>query len=83
MESTDRFFEVKQRLLQFAEKSEELLAVIAIGSSVRSYEAADEYSDLDLILVCRNPEEWNGGLCTVVPLSMVCKKNLSRRILDS
>ena len=57
----DRFIEIKKALLRYAENSEDLLAVIAIGSSVRSYDAADAYSDLDMILVCRNPADWLYG----------------------
>lgn len=59
--SKDRFIEIKQRLLHFAQNSKDLLAVIAIGSSVRAYAVADVYSDLDLILVCRNPADWLYG----------------------
>ena len=57
----DRFIEIKKARLRYAENSEDLLAVIAIGSSVRSYDAADAYSDLDMILVCRNPADWLYG----------------------
>ncbi|MBQ6890266.1 MAG: aminoglycoside 6-adenylyltransferase [Oscillospiraceae bacterium] len=57
----DRYSEIKQRLLSLAETSENLLAVIAIGSSARDYSKADEYSDLDLLLVCSNPASWLYG----------------------
>lgn len=57
----DRYCKIKQRLLHIAEKNDGLLAVIALGSSVRDYAVADEFSDLDLLLVCRNPMDWLYG----------------------
>lgn len=57
----DRYHEIKQRLLAIAEKEPELLAVTVIGSSAREYEKADVYSDLDLLLICRNPADWLHG----------------------
>lgn len=57
----DRYFELKQRLLQLAAYEPDLLAVIAFGSSTRAYALADEYSDLDLILVCNDPASWLYG----------------------
>lgn len=57
----DRYLEIKRRLLRFAESNGDLLAVIAIGSTVREYAGADAYSDLDLILVCTNPADWLFG----------------------
>lgn len=57
----DRYYEVKQRLLQLAECDPDLLAVIAFGSWTRAYALADAYSDLDLLLVCRDPAGWLYG----------------------
>lgn len=53
--------EFRQRLLQLAKYDPDLLAIIAFGSSTRAYAPADVYSDLDLILVCRNPDSWLYG----------------------
>ena len=44
-----------------AEREENIYAVIAIGSSTRSYSEADEFSDIDLILVCKSTNEWLFG----------------------
>ncbi len=57
----DRFDEIKKRIITLANNDDSLHAVIAIGSSVRSYSAADEYSDLDLIICTEQPEEWLYG----------------------
>ena len=57
----DRFGGIKARLMSIAEASEDVAAVIAIGSSVRSCAAADEYSDIDLIIAAAHPEEWLYG----------------------
>lgn len=57
----DRYVEIKKRLLNIAESDEDLCAVIAIGSSARNFSEADEFSDLDLILICNNPNKWIFG----------------------
>ena len=57
----DRFAEIKKRIITLANNDDLLHAVIAIGSSARSYSAADEYSDLDLIICTEQPEEWLYG----------------------
>lgn len=57
----DRYFEIKQRLWNLAETNDGLLAVVAFGSSAREYAGKDAYSDLDLILVCRDPGDWLYG----------------------
>lgn len=57
----DRYFEIKKRLMDLAQIDEKLTSVIAIGSSVRSYSAADEYSDIDLIISTTEPEKWLYG----------------------
>ena len=48
-------------MIEFAQKEESVRAVIAIGSSVRAETPADEYSDLDLIVVTKAPEPWFSG----------------------
>ena len=57
----DRFFEIKKRLLDIAKNDKNIYSVIVIGSSARTYLKADEYSDLDLIILCKNPDEWIFG----------------------
>lgn len=57
----DRYFEIKKRLLDISKNDENLHAVIAVGSSARSYAEADEYSDIDLVLICNNPNQWLFG----------------------
>jgi len=57
----DRYFEIKKRILDFAEKDDTVKAVVAIGSSTRSEVKADEFSDLDLIIATENTEEWLYG----------------------
>lgn len=61
MIQTDRYSEIKKRLMDIAKADETLTAVIAIGSSVREYPSADEYSDIDLIIGTTNPESWLYG----------------------
>ena len=57
----NRFADIKEKLLRLAEKEEGLRAVIAIGSDAREFAKADEYSDLDLVLVCEEPDGWIYG----------------------
>lgn len=57
----DRYSEMKKRLIDIAQTDETLTAVVAIGSSVRAYSAADEYSDIDLIIGSSEPEKWLYG----------------------
>lgn len=57
----DRYREIKEKLLNIARQDPDVLAVIAFGSSVRTNTPADEFSDLDLLLVCENPEAWLYG----------------------
>jgi len=57
----DRYREIKENLLNIARQDPDVLAVIAFGSSVRTNTPADEFSDLDLLLVCENPEAWLYG----------------------
>lgn len=46
----DRYQKIKERLLSVAEQNGDVQAIIAIGSTVRDYAKADEFSDMDLIL---------------------------------
>jgi len=57
----DRYMDIKKKLLECAEEDSLVKAVIAIGSSTRDEVKADEYSDLDLIIVTERTEEWFSG----------------------
>lgn len=59
--NAQRYAEIKSRLRDFAEKDDNILAAVAIGSSTRESLPADEYSDLDLIIVTEAPERWHSG----------------------
>lgn len=59
--TTDKYYEIKQRLLMLAEKHTEIQAVVAIGSSTRSSVPADEYSDLDLMIATDDTDAWLYG----------------------
>lgn len=52
----DRFAAVKRNLTAMAEEREDICALVAIGSRTRTYEPADEYSDLDVIMVTTRPD---------------------------
>ena len=57
----DRYKEIKENICRYSEVDSEIKAVIAIGSSTRESVKADEYSDLDLIIVTDNPTSWYSG----------------------
>ena len=57
----DKYHEIKRRLLLLAENHAEIKAVLAIGSSTRSDVPADEYSDLDLMIVTDDTDSWLYG----------------------
>ncbi|MDO5774229.1 MAG: aminoglycoside 6-adenylyltransferase [Spirochaetales bacterium] len=59
--STDKYHEIKQRLLLLVENHAKIKAVVAIGSSTRSGVPADEYSDLDLIIATDDTDSWLYG----------------------
>ncbi|MBR4622737.1 MAG: aminoglycoside 6-adenylyltransferase [Ruminococcus sp.] len=59
--SPDRYGEIKNRLCRYAENDPDISAVIAVGSSTRENTPADEYSDLDLIIVTADPGKWFSG----------------------
>ncbi len=56
----DRFMEIKEKLFAVA-KEEDIKAIVLIGSSTRDKVKADEYSDLDVMIVTEKPEEWLYG----------------------
>lgn len=57
----DRYKEIKMRLCSLAEKDEKIKALISFGSSAGVDLRADEYSDLDIIIVTDEPEAWIYG----------------------
>lgn len=57
----DRYAEILENLLELARKEENLQAIVSIGSSTRESLPADEFSDLDLILVTSDTEGWFSG----------------------
>lgn len=57
----DRFIEIKRRLLEEAIADDQIKAVIVIGSSTRETVKADEYSDLDLIIVTDDVLKWHSN----------------------
>ena len=59
--NNDRYSDILTSLCGYARRDDDIRAVIAIGSSVRESTPADEYSDLDLIVVTELPETWYSG----------------------
>ena len=59
--NAERYADIINRLYTYAEQDSAMTAVIAIGSSVRTEVRADEYSDIDIIIVTREPESWYSG----------------------
>lgn len=57
----DRYADIKNKLSELAEKDKDIRAVIAIGSYTRKDSPADQFSDLDLIIVTTVPESWYSG----------------------
>ena len=57
----DRYIDIKEKIIEYADKDGDIKAIIAIGSSTREEVKADEYSDLDLIIVSDNPDRWYCG----------------------
>jgi len=56
----DRYSDIKEKLMSVAQNGG-ASAVIYIGSGVRDFRPADEYSDLDVIIACDEPEKWLYG----------------------
>ena len=54
--SMNRYNELMKRLLAVCEAQPEIKAVIIVGSQAREISKADEYSDLDLIIACSEPQ---------------------------
>ena len=57
----DRYQDIKAKILEYANKDEDIKAIVAIGSSTRKEIKADEFSDLDLFVVTYDPEKWYSG----------------------
>lgn len=53
----ERYAQFKQKLLSLCTQQPIIRAVILIGSQSREYCKADEYSDIDLIIACSQPEK--------------------------
>ena len=58
---TDNYSDIISKLKALAQQDNDIVAVIAIGSSTRISTPSDEYSDLDLIIVTAAPELWYSG----------------------
>ncbi len=54
----DRFAEIRKNILKLAERNDSISAVIEVGSQTRKTEAADEYSDLDVVIVSSISDEF-------------------------
>lgn len=52
----NRYDELLKRLLAVCKAQPEIKAVIIVGSQAREISKADEYSDLDLIIACSEPQ---------------------------
>ena len=61
MSINGRYADIAQNLCACAEKDKNIRAVIAIGSLARQQAAADEFSDLDLIIVTNEVQRWYSG----------------------
>ena len=57
----DRFADIKEKLLEYAKTDDDIRGIIVIGSSTRKDYEADEFSDLDLFIITKNPEKWFSG----------------------
>lgn len=53
--------DIKNVILEYANKDEEIKAIIVFGSTARIDVKADEFSDLDLFVVTSNTEPWFSG----------------------
>ena len=54
----DRYADLKEKLIAIAKENDSIKSVVAIGSSVRGYNKADEYSDIDLIIATTEPDSF-------------------------
>lgn len=57
----DRYADIKSKLLEYAQKDDDIRCIVVIGSSIRKDHEADEFSDLDLLIVTKKTEEWYSG----------------------
>ncbi len=57
----DRYLNIKNNLLELAKKDENIKAIVLIGSSTRDTVKADEYSDIDVVIVTNDTEGWLYG----------------------
>lgn len=57
----DRYSDIKEKLKNIAENDEQTEAVIFIGSATRTDVKADEFSDLDVVIVTEYTEQWLYG----------------------
>lgn len=57
----EKYYEIKNQILEYSNKDEDIKAIVAIGSSTRKEIKADEFSDLDLFVVTSNTEKWYSG----------------------
>lgn len=57
----DKYKEIKENICHYGEADSAIKAVAAIGSTTRESVKADEYSDLDLIIVTEEPQSWYSG----------------------
>ncbi|GAA0493664.1 hypothetical protein GCM10008986_20170 [Salinibacillus aidingensis] len=47
---------ILRNFLNFAEENENIRAVVMVGSRARSHKTADQWSDMDLVIVAQNPD---------------------------
>ena len=57
----DRYSDIKEKLIEYANSDEDIKALVAIGSSTRDTVKADEYSDLDVLIITDNTKNWFSG----------------------
>jgi len=80
--TNDRYAAIKKKIIEIAQK-EKVKLVVAIGSSARTTDAADEYSDLDVIIVTNNADDWLYGELWSAEMSIdAYLKNHLRRIIE-
>lgn len=53
----DRYALIKEKLVSISKGNDCIKAVVAIGSSVRNYSKADEYSDIDIVIATTEPDK--------------------------
>ena len=57
----DRYYRIINHMLELAKSDPDCKAIVSIGSSTRETLAADEYSDLDVIIATEHTEKWLQG----------------------